>query len=232
MGTPLKGISSMATRLLLAELAAAYRHATGVAIEIESVGGVDAARRVATGEAFDVVILAADAIDKLVAGGSVLPGSRADLVRSSVAIAVREGAKAPDVSTEAALRQAVLDASTLGYSTGPSGNALLKLFEVWGIADALRGRIVQAAAGIPVAQLVADGQVELGFQQASEMLTAPGIQVIGAMPPGTEIVTTFSGGVCAASSRPEAVRELLAYMQSPATATSKRHHGKIGRAHV
>ncbi len=215
----------MATRLLLAELAAAYRHATGVAIEIESVGGVDAARRVATGEAFDVVILAADAIDKLVAGGSVLPGSRADLVRSSVAIAVREGAKAPDVSTEAALRQAVLDASTLGYSTGPSGNALLKLFEVWGIADALRGRIVQAAAGIPVAQLVADGQVELGFQQASEMLTAPGIQVIGAMPPGTEIVTTFSGGVCAASSRPEAVRELLAYMQLPATATAKRHHG-------
>lgn len=225
MGTPLKGISSMATRLLLAELAAAYRHATGVAIEIESVGGVDAARRVAAGEAFDVVILAADAIDKLVAGGSVLPGSRADLVRSSVAIAVREGAKAPDVSTEAALRQAVLDASTLGYSTGPSGNALLKLFEVWGIADALRGRIVQAAAGIPVAQLVADGQVELGFQQASEMLTAPGIQVIGAMPPGTEIVTTFSGGVCAASSRPEAVRELLAYMQLPATATAKRHHG-------
>ena len=225
MGTPLKGISSMATRLLLAELAAAYRHATGVAIEIESVGGVDAARRVATGEAFDVVILAADAIDKLVAGGSVLPGSRADLVRSSVAIAVREGAKAPDVSTEAALRQAVLEASTLGYSTGPSGNALLKLFDVWGIADALRGRIVQAAAGIPVAQLVADGQVELGFQQASEMLTAPGIQVIGAMPPGTEIVTTFSGGVCAASSRPEAVRELLAYMQLPATATAKRHHG-------
>lgn len=225
MGTPLKGISSMATRLLLAELAAAYRHSAGVAIEIESVGGVDAARRVAAGEAFDVVILAADAIDKLVAGGSVLPGSRADLVRSSVAIAVREGAKAPDVSTEAALRQAVLDASTLGYSTGPSGNALLKLFEVWGIADALRGRIVQAAAGIPVAQLVADGQVELGFQQASEMLTAPGIQVIGAMPPGTEIVTTFSGGVCAASSRPEAVRELLAYMQLPATATAKRHHG-------
>lgn len=225
MGTPLKGISSMATRLLLAELAAAYRHSAGVAIEIESVGGVDAARRVAAGEAFDVVILAADAIDKLVAGGSVLPGSRADLVRSSVAIAVREGAKAPDVSTEAALRQAVLEASTLGYSTGPSGNALLKLFDVWGIADALRGRIVQAAAGIPVAQLVADGQVELGFQQASEMLTAPGIQVIGAMPPGTEIVTTFSGGVCAASSRPEAVRELLAYMQLPATATAKRHHG-------
>lgn len=215
----------MATRLLLAELAAAYRHSAGVAIEIESVGGVDAARRVAAGEAFDVVILAADAIDKLVAGGSVLPGSRADLVRSSVAIAVREGAKAPDVSTEAALRQAVLEASTLGYSTGPSGNALLKLFDVWGIADALRGRIVQAAAGIPVAQLVADGQVELGFQQASEMLTAPGIRVIGAMPPGTEIVTTFSGGVCAASSRPEAVRELLAYMQSSAATEAKRRQG-------
>lgn len=215
----------MATRLLLAELAAAYRQAAEVAIEIESVGGVDAARRVQAGEAFDVVILAADAIDKLITGGSVLPGSRLDLVRSPVAIAVREGANLPDVSTEATLRQAVLEASKLGYSTGPSGNALLQLFERWGIADELRESIVQAPAGVPVGKLVADGDVELGFQQLSEMQNQPGIRVLGAMPPGTEIVTTFSGGICAASSRPEAVRELLAYMQSPAATEAKRRQG-------
>lgn len=215
----------MATRQVLAELTAAYRAASGVEVAIESVGGVDAARRVAAGEAFDVVILAADAIDKLIAGGSVMAGSRVDLVRSPVAIAVREGAPLPDVSSEEGLRQAVLAATSLGYSTGPSGNALLKLFERWGIAEQLRERIVQAPAGVPVAQLVAEGRVELGFQQLSEMLAAPGIRVVGGMPVGTEIITTFSGGICAASRQPEAVRALLAFMQSPAAAATKRRHG-------
>lgn len=225
MGNPLKGISSMATRLVLAELTAAYCATGGVEVAIESVGGIDAAKRVAAGEAIDVVILAADAIDKLIAGGSVLAGSRVDLVRSPVAIAVREGAPSPDVSSEESLRQAVLAATSLGYSTGPSGNALLKLLERWGIAERLRERIVQAPAGVPVAQLVAEGSVELGFQQLSEMLAAPGIRVLGGMPPGTEIVTTFSGAVCAASPHPEAVRALLAWLHSPVTADTKRRNG-------
>lgn len=225
MENPLRGISSMATRQLLAELAAAWRVASGAEVAIESVGGVDAAKRVAAGEAFDVVILAADAIDKLVAGSSVLAGSRVDLVRSAVAIAVRAGAAAPDLSTEAALRAAVLGATRIGYSTGPSGTALLNLFERWGIAEQLRESIVQAPAGVPVAQLVAEGRVELGFQQLSEMLAASGIRVVGSMPSGAEIVTTFSGGICAASARPEAVRALLAFMNSPATADIKRRHG-------
>jgi molybdate transport system substrate-binding protein len=225
MGIPLSGISSMATRLVLAELAAAYRLTAGVDATIESVGGVDAAKRVQAGELFDVVILAADAIDKLIVGGSVRAGSRIDLVRSPVAIAVRSGSPRADISNEAALRASVLAARSLGYSTGPSGTALLKLFERWGIADELRARIVQAPPGVPVGKLVADGAVELGFQQLSEMLSQPGIEVIGAMPPGTEIVTTFSGGICAASTQPEAVRILLAWLQSTAAAEAKRRHG-------
>jgi molybdate transport system substrate-binding protein len=225
MGIPLKGISSMATRLVLAELTAAYRQGVGVEVAIESVGGVDAAKRVQAGEALDVVILAADAIDKLVTGGSVLAGSRVDLVRSPVAIAVRGGSPRPDISSEAALRATVKAARSLGYSTGPSGTALLGLFERWGIADELRERIVQAPPGVPVGKLVADGVVELGFQQLSEMLSQPGIEVIGAMPPGTEITTIFSGGICAASSQAEAVRALLAFMASPAAAAAKRRHG-------
>lgn len=215
----------MATRQVLAELAAAWRAASGVELVIESVGGVDAAKRVAAGEAFDVVILAADAIDKLIAGGSVLADSRVDLVRSPVAIAVREDAVPPDVSSEEGLRRAVLAATSLGYSTGPSGNALLTLFGRWGVAEVLKDRLVQAPAGVPVAQLVAEGRVALGFQQLSEMLAAPGIRVIGGMPPGCEIVSTFSGGVCTASAQAEAVRALLAFMQSPAAAAAKHKHG-------
>ena len=98
----LRGISSMATRDVLADLAGAYRRRSGAEVTFESVGGVDAARRIEAGEPFDLVVLAADAIDKLVAAGRVVAGSRADLVRSEVAIAVRDGAPPPDVLTSCA----------------------------------------------------------------------------------------------------------------------------------
>ena len=226
MQTPkITGISSMATRQVLAELVGIWRQQNGAEVAFESVGGVDAARRVQSGEPFDVVVLAADAMDKLIAGGFVVAGSRTDLVRSAVAIAVRAGSARPNIGSEDALKLAVLSARTLGYSTGPSGTALLRLFERWGVADALRSRIVQAPPGVPVGQLVADGAVELGFQQFSEMLNQPGIAVLGTMPSGCEIVTTFSGGVCATSRQNEAARALIAFMQSPAAADVKRRHG-------
>ena len=226
MQTPnITGISSMATRQVLAELAGAYLQRSGVAVAFESVGGVDAAKRVQAGEPFDVVVLAADAIDKLVAAGRVVAGSRTDLVCSGVAIAVREGSARPDIGSEEALRSAVLSARTLGYSTGPSGVALAKLFERWGIADTVRDRIVQASPGVPVGRLVAGGEVELGFQQLSELMHLPGIDVLGPMPPGSEIATTFSAGLCATAVQPEAVRALLAFMRSPAAVDAKRRHG-------
>ena len=219
------GISSMATRQVLAELAGAYWQRSDVEVAFESVGGVDAAMRVQAGEPFDVVVLAADAIEKLVASGRVVAGSKTDLVRSGVAVAVRKGSARPDIGSEEALRRAVLSARTLGHSTGPSGVALAKLFERWGITGTIRDRIVLAPPGVPVGQLVANGEVELGFQQRSELMHLDGIDVLGPMPPGIEIVTTFSAGLCAASTQPEAVRALLAFMRSPATVDAKRRHG-------
>jgi molybdate transport system substrate-binding protein len=221
----LTGISSMATRLLLADLADAYRQQGDVFATFESVGGVDAAKRVAAGEAFDVVVLAADAIDKLEAAGRLVAGSKVDLAQSAVAVAVRAGAPRPDIGTEAALRQAVLAARSIGYSTGPSGVALTALFERWGIAGALRERIVQAPAGVPVGALVARGDVELGFQQLSELMHLDGITIVGPMPPSTPIVTTFSAGVCTTSTQPQSATALLAFMRSPVTAELKRRHG-------
>jgi molybdate transport system substrate-binding protein len=225
MTTSITGISSMATRQVLAELADAYLQRSGVVVAFESVGGVDAAKRVLAGEPFDAVVLAADAIDKLVAAGRVVADSKTDLVRSVVAIAVRAGAPRPDIRTEDMLRRAVLSARTLGYSTGPSGVELTKLFDRWGIADIVRDRIVQAPPGVPVGQLVASGEVEVGFQQLSELMHLSGIEVLGPMPPGSEIVTTFSAGLCATSAQPEAVRALLDFMRSPAAVDAKRRHG-------
>jgi len=215
----------MATRQVLAELAGAWRARSGVDVAFESVGGVDAAKRVQAGEAFDLAVLDADALDRLAATGRVVADSRTGLVRSGVAIAVRAGAPRPDVSSEEALKRAVLAARSLGHSTGPSGTALLKLFERWGLLDELRPRIVQVPPGVPVAKLVADGTVELGFQQASEMMNVPGIDVLGPMPPGCEIVSVFSAGLCAASPRSEAVRALIDFMHSPAADDAKRRNG-------
>lgn len=225
MSTALTIISSMATRQLLAELVAQYTQATGQAVTTESVGGVDAARRVQAGERFDAVMLASTAIDQLIAAGRVVPGSRVDLVRSGVSIAVRAGAPQPDVASERAVKQAVLAAGSLGYSTGPSGVALQKMFERWGIAEAIKDRIVQAPPGVPVASLVADGRVELGFQQLSELLHVAGIAIVGPLPPEIQITTIFSAGLVATSTQPEAVRAMLDYLRSPAADAAKRRQG-------
>jgi len=225
MDTSLTGISSMATRGLLADVVEAWQRRGGAKLRFESVGGVDAAKRVSDGERFDVVVLAADAIGRLAAEGRVVPGSERALVRSGVAVAVRRGARVPAIQTEAALREAVLAARTLGYSTGPSGAALLKLFARWGIDDVLRPRLVQAPAGIAVATLLARGDAELGFQQLSELIHADGIAVIGPMPPGLEIDTVFSGGVCATSAQPDAAAALLDFIGSPAADEARRRHG-------
>jgi molybdate transport system substrate-binding protein len=223
--TRLKGISSMATRQVLAELGASFEASRGVLVAIESVGGVDAARRVQDGEAFDVVVLASDAIDKLIASGHLLPDSKRDLVRSGVAVAVREGASLPDLSSEDAVRSAVLAARSLGYSTGPSGTALARLFERWGIAQQIQGRIVQAPPGVPVASLVARGEVELGFQQLSELLGVTGIAIAGPLPPAIQITTTFSAGIAVHTTQAEWVRAMLDDMTAPQAAAAKRRHG-------
>ena len=222
---PLKLLSSMATRELLSELVSQYERASGRAVKAEAAGGVDVAKRVQAGEAADVVVLANNAIDKLIADGKVLTGSRVDLVRSGVSIAVKAGASRPDVSSESAVKAAVQAARTISYSTGPSGVYLEKMFARWGILEALRSRIVVPPPGIPVGSLVAKGEVELGFQQLSELLNLPGIDVIGPLPQSIQTITVFSGGVCAASGDGGAARALLDHLARPEAAAIKHKYG-------
>ena len=150
MSAPLKLISSMATREVLNELAARFERDAHQKVLTEAGGGVDVAKRVQNGEAVDIVVLASNAIDKLIADGKVLAGSRVDLVQSGVSIAVRAGAARPDVSSEEAVKRAVLNAKTVSYSTGPSGVYLEKMFARWGILEDIRARIVVPPPGKPV----------------------------------------------------------------------------------
>jgi molybdate transport system substrate-binding protein len=225
MSQPLHIISSMATKQVLADMLALYQQQHAIDIRLESVGGVDAAKRVQTGEVFDAVVLASNAIDQLMQDGKLIAGSKVDIVSSGVAVAVREGADAPDISSEANLKQAVLNAQTIGYSTGPSGVQLAKLFERWGIAQDIKSKIVTAPPGVPVGKLVATGEVALGFQQLSELMNLPGITLLGPLPPEIQITTVFSGAVAATSVQTDAVSKLLAFMASAAVQNLKQQNG-------
>ena len=215
----------MATREVLAELAAQYQQANAQVVSASSAGGVDVSRRVQSGESVDVVVLASNAIDQLIADGKLRAGSRVDLVRSGIAIAVRAGAPRPDIGSEQAVRDLVLSARTIGYSTGPSGLYLEKLFERWGIFAEIRSRTVQPPPGVPVGILVARGEIEFGFQQLSELLNLPGITVLGLLPDAIQSITTFSAAVGTSSAQPDAARAFIAFLAAPAATAAKRQHG-------
>jgi molybdate transport system substrate-binding protein len=225
MATPLHVICSMATRDVLRALAAQYETANAKAVTIEAAGGIDVAKRVERGDALEVVVLAANVIDRLMSQGKIVAGSRVDLVKSGVAIAVRAGAAKPDVATEDAVKRAVQGAKTVSYSTGPSGVHLESTFARWGILEQIRPRIVVPPPGVPVGSLIAAGTAELGFQQLSELRNVAGIEVIGPLPPSIQTITVFSGGIAASCRRPEEGRALLAFMAAPAVADIKRWHG-------
>jgi len=220
-----RGISSMATRSLLALLATAYEHEAGTHVSITSVGGVDAARRVREGEPFDFVVLASDAIERLAADGHVDPGSRVDVARSGIAVAVASGAPRPEIGTEAALRDAILRAGRIGYSTGPSGTHLNGLFARWSIAGAIAPRIVQAPPGVPVGALIASGDVELGFQQLSELLHVPGVDVVGVLPDAVQATTVFAAALCGTAHDCAAAARFLASLASLQADRIKRECG-------
>jgi molybdate transport system substrate-binding protein len=225
MSGRITGLSSMATRRILADLARDYESQTGMPVDIHSMGGVDAAKLVRAGEATDVVVLASKVMERLEAEGHLAKGTLRDFARSEIGIAVQAGAPRTGVESEEAVRQAMLRARRICYSTGPSGDHLKALCEKWGVASSVLARALVAPPGTPVASLVARGDADLGFQQLSELLGQPGIQIVGALPPEIQAVTVFSAGVSMKSAEPEAARALVAYLVSAETGDMKKRCG-------
>jgi molybdate transport system substrate-binding protein len=219
------GISSMATRQILAELGGSFRQQTGQSVAIESVGGVDVVRRVHAGETFDIIVLADNVMKELEAAGFLKPESRVGFAESGIAVAVRSGAILPSLADEAAVKAAVIAAQSICYSTGPSGAHLIKLLEKWGFGQLLAGRLVKAPPGVAVGSLVARGDAELGFQQLSELLDVPGIEIAGNLPQAIQSVTRFSCGVGARTSNEAGARDLIGYLTSAHADSSKRRLG-------
>ena len=229
----MRAISSMATRHVLEDFTDAAGAAGFPELQLESTGGVDAARRVADGEKWDLIFLADDALVGLAEGGHIEAASRTPLLVSSMAAAVPTGVAlrgGAALRTADDVRRILAGAARIGYSTGPSGTALKRLIEDWGLSEDLHDRLVQAPAGVPVARLLERREVVLGFQQLSELADQSGVRVLGTLPADCAIETTFSGAVSTHSSQPDVAWAMLSYFASGAMSSirSAHHFGAAG----
>ena len=181
--------------------------------------------RLTRGEPADIVILARTALDALAKAGRIVSGSETDLVSSRIGMAVKAGSAPPDISSESRFKQALLKAESIGYSDSASGVYIsTELFAKLGIAEAMRGKS-KRIDGTPVGEAVATGEVEIGFQQISELMPVRGITLVGPIPDSVQLVTTFSAGIVRSSRARDAARQLIAYLVSPEARTTIQASG-------
>ena len=229
-GAEIKVVTSGAFTAAYLELIPEYERATHSKLVTEfgpSMGTTHNAIpiRLERGEAIDVVIMAAPALDDLIKQGKVRAGSRIDLVRSSIGMAVKAGAPKPDISTVDALRRTLLAAKSIAYSDSASGVYLsTELFPKLGIAGQIKDRTRKIEAD-PVGGVVAKGGAEIGFQQISELRPVKGIDIVGPLPPGAQRVTIFAAGIPATSRHPEAAQALIRWLASPAAYSAIQKSG-------
>jgi molybdate transport system substrate-binding protein len=181
--------------------------------------------RLQSGESADVVILASSALEELVKKDKVIPGTRVDLARAFIAVAVRAGAPKPDITTLESLKRTLLAAKSIAYSGSVSGVYVsTELFQRLGIADAIRSKCIKVDTEM-VGTVVARGDAEIGFQQLSELLPIAGIDILGPIPQEVQKITMFSGGVAVNSKEPEIAKQFLQFLASPEAAATIKKSG-------
>lgn len=218
----IKVMLSAAFKEAYLELVPQFERATGNKVSTSWVASVQMMSRLRDGEAVDLVILSAASLDELIKAGIIT--DRQDIAKSGVAAAVKSGAPKPDISSGEALKRAVLAAKSVVYSTGPSGIYLIDLFERMGIADRIRSKVKQVQ-GEPAGAVVARGEAELGFQQMSELLPIPGIDIVGPLSHDVQKITVFSAGMHVKAQAADAARALVGFFKAPAAAQVIRNKG-------
>lgn len=211
--------SAGAVRAIVTELAQAFQRETGNSVTL-SFGTVGVTRgKLAGAEPVDVVIMTDVAIDDVAKQGAVVPGSRADLARTGMGLAVREGAPRPDIATSEAFKQTLLAAKSIVYvdpkQGATSGIHFASVLDRLGIADAVRGKSQLVPGGYP-AEKVASGEVEVVVHQISEIVPVKGVTLVGPLPPDLQKVTVYSAGLAARSAAPETARAFIAFLTRPA----------------
>ena len=221
----IKVLSTQATEEAYRELVPQFEQASGHKVTTVFTGTLDANKRLAAGESYDLLIMSAPSIDEHIKGGKVVSGSRVDLAKSGVGVAVKPGAPKPDISTTEALKKALLAAKSIGYSTGPSGVYMIGLFQRLGIADEVKPKLKQTPTGVFVGSIIASGEAEIGFQQVSELSHFAGIDFIGPLPADIQRFTTFASGIMAGAKEADAAKALVKFITSPNAAAAYKKRG-------
>lgn len=225
LAADIKVVAPNAVKEVVIDAAARYERASGNHTVFTWSGSEAIAKRISDGEVFDVVLNTSQNLDALAKAGRIVSGTRMDFAKSGIGVAARAGQPRPDVSNEEALRKALLDAKSIGISSGPSGRYVAELFQRLGIADHVQTKIKQPPSGTQIAELLARGEVELGFQQISELQHASGVQYLGPLPDAVQSYTIWSGGLHSATSDAAAGRAFLNTLISPDSATVIRKVG-------
>ena len=221
----IKVLSTQATEQAYRELAPQFEKASGHKLTTIFTGTLDVQKRIAAGEAYDIILMAGPAIDAFIKAGTIVPGSRIDIARSGVGVAVKAGAPKPDISTTEAVKKTLLAAKSIGYSTGPSGVYLTGLFQRLGVADAITGKLKQTPTGVFVGNIVASGEAEIGFQQVSELAHLEGVDFVGPLPADIQEITVFSAGLQVGGKEAEAAKAWLKFLTAPAHAAAFTSRG-------
>ena len=200
-------------KTVMLDLAPEFERAIGTKAVITWGSANGLLQELEAGAGGDLAILTAEAIDGLIKEGKVVAGSRVDLARSGIGVAVRKGAPKPDIGSPDALRRALLAAKSVAHSkTGMSGIYFPTVLARLGIADEMKPKIVTPESGTPVGEVVAKGGAEIGVQQISELLPVAGIEIVGPLPAALQRITIFSAGVLTAAKEPEAARALVQFV--------------------
>jgi molybdate transport system substrate-binding protein len=218
-------LSTQATEQAYRELAPQFEKASGHTVTTIFTGTLDVQKRIAAGEAYDLIIMAGPAIDDFIKSSRIVPGSRVNIARSGVGVAVRAGAPKPDIGTTEAVKKALLAAKSIGYSTGPSGVYLTGLFQRLGVADAIKSKLKQTPTGVFVGNIVADGTAEIGFQQVSELAHFPGVDYVGPLPADIQEITVFSAGIQVGAKQADAAKDWVKFLTAPAAASAFKSKG-------
>jgi len=217
----IKALITTAMDAAIVVLVPQFEKASGhkVTVSYDPSGGL--ARRLRGGEFADMILVASPELDKLIAEGKVT-GNRIDVSRTGIGIAVKKGAPKPDVSTPEALKRTLLAAKSVGH-TAPAGGGitalhLLRTFEKLGVAQEVAAKTKLAAGGPNgrVSTLIVNGEAEIAFQQVSELMTNPEVEVIGMLPDELQQITVNSAGIAAVAKEPDAARALIQHLTSPA----------------
>lgn len=211
----IKVIASVAVKQVVLDLIPGFETSSGHKVTTAWAGTEAITRRISGGEVADIVLIAAPNIDRLVSEGRLVAGSRADVAKSGIGVAVRAGLPKPDISSGEAVKKAVLAAKSVAYSSGPSGFYLADLFKKMGIADQIKEKVKQTPSGVQVGEVVARGEADLGFQQVSELLHLKGIHYLGPLPADIQHITVFSAGLHTAAPAPDAAKALVKFLTAP-----------------